>query len=116
MREVRITSHAIERWQQRVDPSAIWLSAHLTLRRLLNTGRSRPNPRHWMRRPTDPGTTFVFNARQPGVCVIVTNGAAVTVITRELARVHPLPPRRASRRPRPEPPTLPKFVGDDLAA
>ena len=46
-REIRITTHTIERWQQRVDPASSWLAAHLAIRKLLNTGRSRPTPRHW---------------------------------------------------------------------
>jgi hypothetical protein len=44
--EAHITTHAIERYQERVDPHASWLSAHLAIRRLLTTGRSRPTPRH----------------------------------------------------------------------
>jgi hypothetical protein len=117
MREVRITAHAIERWQQRVDPHASWLSAHLAIRKLLNTGRSRPNPRHWMRRPTDPGTTYVYSATHPGVGMIVTNGTAVTLVTRELART--TPPRTAQpvgSRPRQTPPPIPVYFDNYLAA
>jgi hypothetical protein len=42
-REIRITTHAIERWQQRVDPATSWLAGHLAIRKLLNTGRSAAN-------------------------------------------------------------------------
>jgi hypothetical protein len=114
---VHITAHAIERYQERVDAHASWLSAHLAIRRLLSTGRSRPTPRHWMRRPVEPGTTFVYNAWHPDVCVIVAGGTAVTVVTRELNRAQPR--RRASlagARPRQLPPPMPMYVDDDLAA
>jgi hypothetical protein len=117
MREVRITAHAIERWQQRVDPHASWLSAHLAIRKLLNTGRSRPNPRHWMRRPVDPGTTFVYSASHPGVGVVVTNATAVTLVTRKLARTTPARVAvHVGRRPRQTPPPIPGYFDDDLAA
>jgi len=116
-KEIRITAHAIERWQERVDPASSWLAAHLTVRKLLNTGRSRPTPRHWMRRPIEPGTTYVFNASYPGVCAIVTDGAAVTIITRELVRTNPLRPLSIDGpRPRLAPPSIPHYFDDDLAA
>jgi hypothetical protein len=87
--EVHITAHAIERYQERVDAHASWLSAHLAISGLLRRGRSRPTPRHWMRRPIEPGTTFVYSAWHPDVCVIVAGGTAVTVVTRELNRGQP---------------------------
>jgi hypothetical protein len=116
-REIRITAHAIERYQERVDPESSWLAAHLAIRKLLATGRSRPTPRHWMRRPVEPGTTFIFSASYPGVCAIVTDGRAVTIITRELARSAPGRVIRAEApRPRLAPPPMPRYLDDDLAA
>lgn len=115
-REIRITAHAIERWRERVDPSSSWLDAHLAIRKLLNRGRSRPTPRHWMRRVAEPGTTYVFNASYPSVCVIVADGAAVTVITRELARTTPA--RSAENgQPKPwlAPPPIPQYLEDLVA-
>jgi hypothetical protein len=114
--EIRITTHTIERWQQRVDPASSWLAAHLAIRKLLNTGRSRPTPRHWMRRPVEPGTTYVFNASYPGACVIVADETAVTIITRELVRSTPARPSRSGGpRPRQAPPPIPQYFEDLVA-
>jgi hypothetical protein len=115
-REIRITAHAIERWQGRVDPASTWLAAHLAIRKLLNTGRSRPTPRHWMRRPVEPGTTYVFNAFSPGVCVIVADETAVRIITRELVRSTPARPARSGgQRTRLAPPPIPQYFEDLVA-
>lgn len=89
--DTRITAHAIQRWRQRVDPDASWLATHLAIRKLLNSGRARPTARHWMRRPSAPGTRYVYSASYPGICVIVTGATAVTVITRKLAQTSPRP-------------------------
>lgn len=115
-REIHITAHAIDRWRERVDPTSSWLGAHLAIRKLLNGGRSRPTPRHWMRRPAEPGTTYVFNASYPGVCAIVADGAAVTIITRELVRSTPVR-WVADEQPRPRiaPPPIPEYLDDVVA-
>jgi hypothetical protein len=116
-REIHITEHAIERWQERVDPANSWLAAHLAIRKLLNSGRSRATPRHWMRRPIEPGTAYDFSASYPGVCAIVSDDAAVTIITRELVRNSPPRSIRADGpRPRSAPPPVPTYFDDDLAA
>jgi hypothetical protein len=117
MRETRITAHAIERWQQRVDPDANWLSAHLAIRRFLNQSRWRPTPRHWMHRPAVSGTIYTYSASQPDICIHVTGDAAVTVTTRELVRSTPRRPASASqgKRPLAVPPPIPAYI-DELAA
>src|SRR5205823_5123579 len=100
-----------------VDPHASWLNAHLAIRKLLNTGRSRPNPRHWMRRLAEPGTTYVYSVNHPGVGVVVIDGTALTVITRELNRTTTLRVvQPVGRRPRCTPPPIPVYLDDDLAA
>ena len=116
-RDIRITAHAIQRWQQRVDPTASWLRAHLVIRRFLNQSRTRPTPRHWMRRPAVPGTTFAYSANQPRICVVLVGGAAVTVITRELVQSTPrLVVAEPARRSRALPPPIPDWIDDDLVA
>jgi hypothetical protein len=81
----RISSHAIERWQQRVDAQATFAVARLALGEFLASGRVRPTPRSWMREVAPaPGLRFVYSARRPGLCVLVRNGAAVTVVTRTM--------------------------------
>lgn len=111
-----ITAHSVERWQQRVDPDASWLSAHLAIRRFLRQARVRPTPRHWQRRPSTPGTTYAYCARQPGICIILAKGKAVTVITRDSGRTAPpLSLAKTTRRPKSSPPPIPVYL-DDLAA
>ncbi len=114
--EIRITAHAIERWRQRVDPACSWLGAHLAIRKLLNGGRSRPTPRHWMRRPAESGTTYVYNASYPSICVVVADRTAVTIITRQLGRFSPERAVQVGQpKPRLAPPPIPMYL-DDLVA
>jgi hypothetical protein len=84
---VRISRHAVDRWQQRVDRDSTFAMARRDLTSFLATGRVRPTPRFWMRelRPSG-GLRFVYSARFPGVCVLVREGMAVTVVTRGLMR------------------------------
>ncbi|HEY7065734.1 MAG TPA: hypothetical protein VII06_29940 [Chloroflexota bacterium] len=89
-----ISRHAVERWQERVEPGASALGARLALRALLDAGRVRPTPRHWTRVTPEPGLCFVYAADQPGVCALVRDRVVVTVLTRALCR--------ASRRPTPD--------------
>src|SRR4051794_15771008 len=95
-----VTNHAIERWQQRVDHHASTRSAYLAIERMLRAGRWRATPRHWMSetRPA-PGTMFVYWDRCPGIAVIVIDGVAVTVLTRDLCRRR-REPRLSCARPR----------------
>ena len=81
----RLSRHALERWSERVgcEPTALPAS---DLNRFLLTGRRRPRPRHWTRTYAEPGTVFVYSADRPGVCVVVRDGIAVTVLTRGLFR------------------------------
>jgi hypothetical protein len=84
---VRISQHAIERYQGRVDTSASLTEARLVLGRMLSLGRVRPTPRRWMRdRAQTPGLVYVYWAELPGVCGLVLDGTLVTVVTRELCR------------------------------
>ncbi len=115
--DITITAHVVQRWQQRVDPDATWLGAHLAIRRFLKGSRVRPTPRHWMRRPTAPGTTYAFTAGSPGVCVIIKDGTAVTVITRRLVRAAPrLREVRSGRRLSLAEQEIPTWIDDDLVA
>ncbi len=120
MRDIRISAHAIQRWQQRVDPEATWLTAHVAIRRFLKTSRIRPTPRHWLKRRPTPGTTFAFCAVRPSVCIIVVDSVAVTVVTRGLMSAAPRRvdrlERSAGRRPLRVPPPLSRFLDEDEAA
>src|SRR4051812_43611084 len=96
---VRITYHAIMRWQQRVNPAASLSAAASEIERLVATGRSRPTPRSWMRgRAGPPGTRFVYSAEFPGVAAIVKGRAVLTILTKELCGAPRRPSQRDTRR------------------
>lgn len=79
----RITRHAAERWAERVGGAG---SSQASLEGFLARARRRPRPRHWTTAAAQPGTSFMYLADQPGICVVVREGAAVTVLTRMLCR------------------------------
>ena len=90
MKTLRLTHHAIERYQERVAPAISSAEARMALQRFVSMGRMRPTPRRWMSSErAEPGTRFVYWSRQPGVCAILLDGAVVTVITAELVRTSP---------------------------
>ena len=116
---IRISEHAKLRWQQRVDATAHPLAAGVAIRRFLKAGKARPTPRHWLQTRAVPGTCFVFDANRPGVCVLVREGAAVTVLTRDTQPAVIELASRDARQRRPVPSTPPfdrQAVYDDLAA
>lgn len=78
-----VTNHAIDRWRERVDGGASPLGSRLAIEQILALGRWRSTPRHWMRDArSGDGVRFVYLAARPHVCVVVRDGAAVTVLTR----------------------------------
>lgn len=83
----RISLHAVERWQQRIDPDTSFETASLELSSFVRDGRSRPTPRRWMRDvKRSPGLRFIYSQEHPGVCVLVQGDTALTVLTRSLCR------------------------------
>ena len=102
-----ISRHAIERYQQRVDPSASYLEAQLALTRFVTLGRHRPVPRWWMRGHvrTDPGVRFCYLSASPHLCAVLVEGVVVTVLTKSMfaasRRVsdHIRPAERVHRQP-----------------
>jgi hypothetical protein len=100
----RVSVHAIERWQQRVDGNASADTARIMLERFLRHGRSRSTPRRWMKdvRQT-PGLRFIYSEEHPGVCVLVKGNTAMTVVTKSLCRpAAQLRRAQAGRRGRPD--------------
>jgi hypothetical protein len=81
-----ITWHALQRWQERVDPNASTELARRDVFEFVACGRIRPTPRHWTDVQPHPGLTFVYWWTRPGVCALVQGGAVVTVVTRGLVR------------------------------
>jgi len=101
-----ISSHAKQRYVERVEPSLSLALAGRHLRRFVAVGRARPKPRHWMARAhSSPGTRFIYWSKRPGVCAIVRNGVVVTVLTADLCHAaphrHPRGARAKNRRPQP---------------
>ena len=84
--KVRLTAHALQRWQERVDTGATLTQARLELDQFVSCGRARPTPRHWTHVKPTPGLTFVYCAQRPSVCALVVGGVVVTVLTRALYR------------------------------
>ena len=93
MPSARISQHAVQRYSDRVDRASPPAVARLQIAEILARGRWRAWPRHWMRGTSSPpGTRFVYWAELPGVCVIVIEGTAVTLITRQLTRARRMSP------------------------
>jgi hypothetical protein len=84
----RITRHAVDRYIDRVNSSASPDEARWCIARILAQGQVRPTPRHWMRAGVrlTPGLRFVYWAGQADVCLLVLDGAVITIITHELCR------------------------------
>jgi hypothetical protein len=121
-----VSAHAVERWQQRVDGNASADTARMALDRFVRRGRSRSTPRRWMKavRQT-PGLRFIYCDDHPGVCVLVKDKTALTVVTRslcrpaaQLRRVQPGRRGRPDQRPRHEGPRRRRWyvAGDEEAA
>lgn len=83
---VRLSTHAVQRWCERVDPGASLLEARLALGQLVSNGRVRATPRHWTDADPAPGLSFVYWAQRPTICALIVDGVVVTVLTRELCR------------------------------
>ena len=82
-RSITVSHHAIDRYRERVDPTATKHEAAARLRSLASTGRARSRPRHWTRIAGEQcGCRYVDSAAAPGVCLVVVNGTVVTVFSR----------------------------------
>jgi hypothetical protein len=99
-----ITKHAIERYQQRVDPRASVREAAVAMSRILDRAAVCSNPRRWSRVIAKaPGTRYLYSADNPGVCLVVAGGAVVTVHSRAVCTVwrHARSTEDGFRSPRP---------------
>ncbi len=104
MTHLFLSTHAVARWQERVDPQISAVESRMALRRFVSLGRVRATPRHWMRDDVTPapGLSFVYCADRPGVCALVRDGVVLTVLTRTLC--HSVTSRRHLRLVQPVPP------------
>jgi hypothetical protein len=78
----RITTHARERWQERVDPALAPHQAREGLAEFIANGRIRPRPRHWTDVDPEPGLAFVYWWARPDVVALIREATVVTVIGR----------------------------------
>lgn len=91
---IRISSHAIARYSERVDRSAARTAAFQAIAEMLAAGTVRTTPRWWTTCRLEPGTRLVYSAVNPDVCLIVKNDTVVTLVTRDLCA-----PSRSMGRP-----------------
>ena len=82
-----ITSHAIARYQERVDPAAPPAVALRAISEILDGARSRSRPRRWTAVEVRPGCRYLYSAAHPGICLVVRDGAVLTVFSRRACRV-----------------------------
>ena len=81
-----ISSHAIDRYIERINPTMTRPQAALLLRELLGVARVRSTPRKWTGIRATPGTRYLYSAAHPGVCLIERDGRIRTVFGRETSR------------------------------
>lgn len=78
---VRISKHAVQRYQERVDPAAPAGVAAGAIRQILSTGSARTQPRHWTTCRVEPGMRFVYAANRADVCLVLRDSTVVTILT-----------------------------------
>lgn len=79
------TRHAVERFQERVAT----VSTADAVRRIRELADSSPvlrRPRRWTPADPAPGLGFVYPTELPGVCLLIRDGAVLTVFERHVAR------------------------------
>lgn len=99
------TRHAVQRYQQRVAPVPT-AEAFRRLSRLSDNSKTRATPRWWTPVKPAPGLLFAYPAEEPGVCLLLRDGAILTVFERGQCRAwatadamaQPAAVRRAPRR------------------
>jgi hypothetical protein len=79
------TRHAVQRYQQRVAPVST-AEAFRRLAELASHARIRSTPRWWTPVDPAPGLSFAYPAAEPGVCLLLRDGAILTVFERSLCR------------------------------
>lgn len=94
-----IRRHAIDRYLERVDPTAGHRHAATVIRQIATTGRARPTPRRWTGIRVQPATRYIYSAEHPGVCVVERHGVIRTVFARETSREWRAQQRRERHQP-----------------
>lgn len=82
-RRLTVSHHAIDRYRERVDPTATKHEAVTRLLHLAATGRARSRPRHWTRIAGEQcGCRYLYAMEAPDVCLVVADDTIVTVFSR----------------------------------
>jgi len=85
MRFLVVSSHAIDRYQQRVRPTSTRLEALAEIRAIASRAKARPRPRWWTRVAGErPGCRYLYCASRPGVCLVVKDGVVLTIFSRQV--------------------------------
>jgi hypothetical protein len=79
------TRHAVQRYQERVAAVST-AEAFRRLVELCDQSKIRARPRWWTPVRPAPGLTFAYPSSMPGVCLLLRNGAILTVFERSLCR------------------------------
>jgi hypothetical protein len=100
---VRITTHALDRFQERMSPGATRQQAFYAISDLLTYGIVRTTPRWWTTARAEVGTRFVYSDLDSDVCLVLKEDVVATVLTRDLCQPPrlTLAPRPTRSRPRP---------------
>lgn len=97
--ELRISLHAVLRFQERVARVAPEI-ARAEIRTIIAGSRSRTTPPNWMVVPDFPYSRYLISAEHPDVCPVVQDGTVVTVYSRATMWQSPPdqdPPERGCR-------------------
>jgi hypothetical protein len=81
-----VSSHAIDQYIERINPTMTRPEAALLLRELLEVAHVRSRPRKWTGIRATPGTRYLYSAAHPGVCLVERDGRIRTVFGRETSR------------------------------
>jgi hypothetical protein len=86
MHTVVVSTHAIDRFIQRVDPTASRPEAALNIRQMLDDAKARATPRKWTGITARPGSRYLYSPTHPGICLVERGGRIRTVFARETSR------------------------------
>lgn len=89
---VGATTHAVERWIERVDHSATFAEARAAVEEFVRTGKLSGRPPRWVghrRAPAGPGARYATNSTWPRIALLVTDGGAVLSVITEVRKHTP---------------------------
>lgn len=88
--QLLITAHAVQRYRERVERVPRWLALR-RIRAICSTAAWTFRPRSWMTVVLHPSTVYGYGANRPDVCLLVRDGAVVTVLSRRFLAAEAAP-------------------------